>query len=312
MGRLTNELFREIVALGSQAVLVVDVTGSDPRIVFSNKAYEELSGFSAEELTGTSWFEHAAMDASAADFVRLARMLDDREAGSLCFPFFGRDGEIWAAELRLIPLAVPGARGSLILIEHTGQSHAATGSAEALRQAVGQAQQSLARLERTDPVTGLLSHSQFKLMLKRELAVARRSGLPLQLMLFSIPELEIYRQTFGAAAADSCVRMIGAQITGTFRRSSDLSARVGMATLAVSVTGQEREEVLGLVAQVERKSRNLGLHNPRGQLGRYVVVQGVTVAANPATDDVDGLLDRAEAALYARGESPARPASHSS
>jgi diguanylate cyclase (GGDEF)-like protein/PAS domain S-box-containing protein len=301
---LTNELFREIVSHSSQAVLVVDVSRSEFRIVFANRAYEELSGFTASELEGTAWLEYAATDAAAPEFVTLTRMVESGEAGSLDFPFFGRDGEIWAADLKLIPLESQKAKGSFMLVEHAVKAYDASGRPDS----VGQAMQSLASLERTDPVTGLLSNTEFRLLLKRELAIARRGGLPLQLMLFSIPELEIYRQTFGAAAGDSCVRMIGAQIAGTFRRASDLSARVGAATLAVSVTGQDREEVLGLVAQVERKSRNLGLHNPRGQLGRYVVVRGVTVPADPASDDVDGLMARAEAALYARCEGRSRAA----
>lgn len=304
MGRPTNELFREIVSLGSQAVLVVDVAKPHYRIVYANRAYEALSGFSAEELAGSPWLEYAATDESAPEFVRLSEMVTAGEPGTLSFPFFGRDGEIWAASLKLTPLESGASHDRFVLVEHAVES----GAVDHAGDAFVQAQQMLASLERTDAVTGLLSNTEFRLMLKRELAVARRHKHDLHLMLFSIPELDVYRETFGSAAGDSCIRMIGAQIAGTFRRESDLSARVGASTLAVSVTGQEREEVLGLVAQVERKSRNLGLHNPRGKLGRYIVVQGVTVPADPATDDVDGLMARAEAALYARGEKPSRAA----
>jgi diguanylate cyclase (GGDEF)-like protein/PAS domain S-box-containing protein len=310
MGRPTNELFREIVSLGSQAVLVVDVSKPHFRIAYANRAYEALSGFPAEALEGTPWLESAAMDESAAEFVRLTEIATAREPGALRFPFFGRNGDIWAASLKLTPLKSGAGTERFVLVEHTVEPGARPGAADQAGNAFA-AQQALASLERTDAETGLLSGTEFRLMLKRELAVARRGRHNVHLMLFSIPELDVYRETFGAAAADSCIRMIGAQIAGTFRRASDLSARIGASTLAVSVTGQEREQVLGLVAQVERKSRNLGLHNPRGRLGRYIVVQGVTVAADPATDDVDGLMARAEAALYARSEKPSRAASGS-
>ena len=83
MGRPTNELFREIVSLGSQAVLVVDVSKPHFRIAYANRAYEALSGFPAEALEGTPWLESAAMDESAAEFVRLTEIATAREPGAL-------------------------------------------------------------------------------------------------------------------------------------------------------------------------------------------------------------------------------------
>ena len=148
-------------------------------------------------------------------------------------------------------------------------------------------------------------------MLRRDIALARRNQTSLHLLLFAIPELETYRRTFGAKAADSCLRMIGAQITGTFRRASDLCARVDETTIAVAALGQDDEQAARLVAVVEMKTRNLGLHNPRGRLGKHVVVRGAWTSAEPASDDIERLFGRARAELEDRSQtapSPLEPA----
>jgi PAS domain S-box-containing protein len=133
VGRLTNDLFREIVSLSSNAVLVVDVTSGKLRIVFANPAYEELSGFSADELEGTSWLEYAATDVSSPEFQRLTAAAASAEPGSHCLPFFGREGEIWAADLKLLPLTSGASKSRLLLVEHTGTSDAIGRSEESSR-----------------------------------------------------------------------------------------------------------------------------------------------------------------------------------
>jgi hypothetical protein len=72
--------------------------------------------------------------------------------------------------------------------------------------------------------------------------------------------------------------------------------------LAVAAAGQSDQQAAGLVALVETKARNLGLHNPRGRMGRHVLVRGAWTRADPAEDDIECLLARARSALKARGE----------
>jgi diguanylate cyclase (GGDEF)-like protein/PAS domain S-box-containing protein len=296
---LSSELLEEIVSLSSQSLLVVDASGPDIGIVYANPAYEEISGYSLADLRGGAWLAHAAAEEDSPELVQLRRSLVCDDPVEINLPFLRRDGEIWLGRLRLMPLKSSGQEQRLWLVQCHANERAGNASAELLKRALGQARRKLASLDRTDQVTGLMSRSQFELILRRELAGARRDHRLLSLMLFTVPELDIYRQTFGDNAADSCLRMIGAQIAGTFRRASDLCARFDPATLAVAMVGQGEEEVNQLITLVENKARNLGLHNPRGRLGRYVIVRGVWVEVDPDGDDLEGLMARCEAACKA-------------
>lgn len=305
MGTLNNELLYEIVSLSAQGILIVDSLSPELEIIYANPAFEELSGYSAGELAASSWLTYAAADEEAPELVRLKQSVACNEAGTLSFPFLRRNGDIWMARLRLTPLeaSVDGRR--LMLVEHIAAERGVSDGAEFLKRSLGLARKKIASLDRMDAVTGLTSQAHFNLMLRREIGIARREKRPLHLLLFSIPELDVYRKTFGDNAADSCLRMIGAQISGTFRRAGDLIARVDKSTLAVGLMGLEDKQADILLALVEKKTRNLGLHNPRGRIGRHVVVQGVMVAADPENDDVDALMARGTTALESRNDSPA-------
>jgi len=302
VGTVKNELLLEIVSLSAQGILIVDSLSPELEIIYANPALEEASGYTAAELTGSSWLTYAAADEESPELVRLKQSVACNEPGSLSLPFLRKDGNIWLGRLRLTPLesSVDGRR--LMLVEHAAADRATNDGAELLKRSLGLARKKIASLDRMDAVTGLMSHAHFNLMVKREIAIARREDKSLHLLLFSIPELDIYRKTFGDNAADSCLRMIGAQISGTFRRAGDLSARVDKSKLAVALTGLDEQQTNQLVGLVEKKTRNLGLHNPRGRIGRHVVVQGVAVAVNPQNDDVDALIARGTMALESRNE----------
>jgi PleD family two-component response regulator len=112
--------------------------------------------------------------------------------------------------------------------------------------------------------------------------------------MFAIVELDVYRQTFGAKAADSCQRMIGAQITRTLRRAGDLCAKYDDSTLVAAVLGQTPDEIRHLSDQIAGNVRRLGLHNPRAKAGRHITVNVAVIGCPPgASDDADSVIARA-------------------
>jgi diguanylate cyclase (GGDEF)-like protein/PAS domain S-box-containing protein len=303
VGSISRDLLEEIVALSSESLLIVDAAGAEISIVYANPAYEATTGYSCKELTGSTWLSHAAMEDDAPELTQLRERLAGGEAIEVSLPFLRKDGEIWLGSLKLKPLKSEGRDRHLWLVQHQNRGVQGGHGAELLKRVLSRARHKLANLERIDPVTGLLSRSELELTLRRELALARRDGGSISLLLFAVPELDIYRQTFGDNAADSCLRMIGAQISGTFRRSTDLCARFDRALLAAVIRGQDESQARQLVTLVETKTRNLGLHNPRGRMGRVMFVRGASVQARLAGEDLDALVARALAAVAA--ESPA-------
>lgn len=306
MESLSRHTLQQIVHSSPQGILLVETRGPELKIAYVNPAYEDMSGYSANELVGVSWSSFFASDEETGGFDVLKRALGCVEPCDVTVPFVGKDGSSWVSELNVLPLRDGKGDVSFLLCQHipmpTLKPEAVQPETNLLKKALGRARKKLTGLERTDPVTGLLSLDQFTTLLRRDLGVARRQEQTITVLVFEIVDLDVYRQTFGSNAADSCLRMIGAQVSGTFRRAGDLCARYGEAQIVAAIPGQEVAQVTLLAKRVAEKIRNLGLHNPRAKSGRYIAVRSGVAAAQLGVDDVECLLDRAKANLEGDAE----------
>jgi diguanylate cyclase (GGDEF)-like protein/PAS domain S-box-containing protein len=285
----------QIVASSAEGIVLLDARDPSLRIVYANPAFQVHSGYSSVELHGMPWTALHAGDETNTECVRVRAAIGAAEACQAMIPCFRKDGTTWNADVAIRPLANQRGETEYILVQHAPLGERSERDAnvqvELLQRALGQAKQKIVSLSQTDAVTGLLRYEHFLSFLKRELAIARRDNRPLAVGFFEIAEFDKYRQTFGANAADSCLRMIAAQIAGVFRRACDLCARHGETTFVIAVRGQVATEVGELAARVAEKVRNLGLHNPRGQSGRYLAVDSLIVDAS-ASEEGDALVTR--------------------
>jgi len=308
---LSRHFLEQLVALSSEGILVVDAQDSSLPVVYANSAYEDLTGYSTAELAGRPWSMLRREADNDPELNRLKVAIGRAEACRITIADLRKDGSAWIVDLRVAPLT--NARGDIryfVCVLNPavaggvadGQQAAgvpaeageSAGELTLLQRELGRARQKIASLDRVDPTTGLLRFGYFQETLRRDLSIARRDKRFVTLLVFEIVELDVYRQTFGGKAADSCQRMIGAQIMRTLRRAGDLCARYDDQTLVAAVIGQTPDEVRHLVDQIADNVRQLGLHNPRARLGRQISVRPLPIGCPPGTqEDAEALVRRA-------------------
>jgi PAS domain S-box-containing protein/diguanylate cyclase (GGDEF)-like protein len=303
---LSRHTLEQMVTLSSEGILLADAQDPKLPIVYANPAYEMLSGYTAEELTGTSW-QLAKRDGDGQpELERLKAAIGRSEPCRVTLPDLRKDGTVWFSDVTVEPIY--NARGELkyFLCIQKPVHNAPGGQTPAdvevtlLQHELGRARQKLASLDRIDPATGLMRLGHFQELMRRDLALARREGRVITLLLFEIVEFEVYRQTFGSKAADSGQRMIGAQIMRTLRRAGDLCARYDDSTLVAAVIGQGPSDLQKLADQIAQNVRKLFLHNPRAKRDRYVTVRSVLVGCSPGVyEDPENVVTRALADLKA-------------
>lgn len=302
---LNRHTLEQIVAASPAAVLVADASHPDLPIVYANPAYERLTGFGLAELAGRAWAAHGRA-AGEESFAPLAEGIERREPCRATIDELRKDGSSFRCDVSMTPLR--GQRGDVrfLLLSHEpvpepvreGAADVASAFDSAadsgLQRALGGAKQKLATLDRIDPATGLVRFSYFQDTLRRDLMIARRDRRFVTLLVFEIVEFDVYRQTFGDKAADSCQRMIGAQIMRALRRAGDLSARYADGTLVAAVVGQHASDVEPLVDRIADNVRQLKLHNPRAKSSRYIETRVTVIGCPPgAHDDPEPLIERA-------------------
>jgi GGDEF domain-containing protein len=168
-----------------------------------------------------------------------------------------------------------------------------------------------------DGLCGLANHRCFYDRLSDEIDRAQRYGTPVCLLMLDIDDFKKLNDTYGHPAGDEVLRLIGRLMTEELRRGSDLAARYGGeefcvilpntpalwgAPAAAAVGQPEAGHPEGGVALAERLRRRIAAARfPVGPGETPVsVTVSIGVAAFPAAaDDMDGLVARADAALYA-------------
>jgi diguanylate cyclase (GGDEF)-like protein len=153
------------------------------------------------------------------------------------------------------------------------------------------AREHLARMARTDPLTGLLNHGAFHQRLEEEVKRSARYGRPLSLALLDIDHFKLVNDRHGHSAGDETLRTI-AELARSQARETDVVGRVGGEELAWLMP---ESDVPGAADAAERL-RSVIAATPMAHVGR------VTASIGVATLETDGsagdLFGSADAAMY--------------
>ncbi len=293
MKQLSRRILDQILALNSEGIVVADAADPEYPIVYVNPAYEHLSGYSAEEVLGSGWrlLKEEGHDPALLREIKAA--MGKSESCEVTLPDIHKDGTSWISRVRVHPLY--NTRGDLeyyLCIQSPAPQQSTSGSGlevGLLQRELRRARQQIASMDRVEPATGVFRYEYFLELARRDFRMARRDKRTVSIMVLQVNDLEIYRQTFGAKAADSCLRMVAAQVTGALRRSGDLCGRLSEGTLVALVHGQDTDETRELGARIAENVRGLGLHNPRAQTDRYVTI-GVGIAGGSVVEEEPEVL----------------------
>lgn len=310
----SRHILEQIATLSSEGILVIDASEADYRVVYINSAYEILTGYSAEETVGRPWraLDMDGEDAPATAALRAALGSADNYVADL--PDVRKDGTTWLSRTRVQPILTR--RGELrqYLVLQAEITEAATGQTGVqmglLQRELLRARKKAASLDRIDPASGVLRYEHFIELADRDCQIARRDDELVAIALIEINDLDAYRQTFGAKAADSCVRMIAAQVTGSLRRAGDICGCEDGRRIVALTPGQNADQITALTDRIAVAVRRLGLHNPRGRSGRYVTVSVGIAAGKPTSKDyLKTLINEARAKLGKEPETAGAPRS---
>ncbi len=153
----------------------------------------------------------------------------------------------------------------------------------------------LLELATRDGLTGLFNRRHFFELAERELARARRSGLPLSIVMLDLDHFKQINDSRGHAAGDQVLREVAA-LFGLVLRETDIVGRYGGEEFAALLPDTTREEALHIA---ERLRAVVAQHQVewRGEVIRCSASLGITHLDSVAGGTLDTLLERADTAL---------------
>ena len=160
----------------------------------------------------------------------------------------------------------------------------------------------LARRAQEDHLTGLANRRRFDDFLGQEFERARRSRLPLALVLIDVDHFKRFNDTWGHVAGDECLKAVAAAISSATRRPGDLAARFGGEEFAMILPATSKEganevalAVMQALQRVEPGPTGLKHHSVTVSAGIAVFYSQGGMHTLP---EAMALIEAADVALY--------------
>lgn len=149
----------------------------------------------------------------------------------------------------------------------------------------------LDRLSQTDPLTGLLNRRGFDVLAKPALALARRAGRPLTVMMLDIDHFKVVNDEHGHDAGDYVLVAL-ARLMRERLREADVVARVGGEEFVALLPDTDLEGGVRVADMLREAVAAMQL-----PCGPVTVSAGVAMVG-ASTSDMSELLHQADMALY--------------
>ncbi|MBV7582452.1 sensor domain-containing diguanylate cyclase [Pseudomonas sp. PDM33] len=150
----------------------------------------------------------------------------------------------------------------------------------------------------TDALTSIANRRRFDQLLEQEWGHARRSGEALALAIIDVDWFKRYNDHYGHPAGDACLRDIARTLANTVNRSTDLVARYGGEEFVFLAPMTDLAGVRGMANKLLQAVEALALPHELSPLGRVSVSIGVAASVPGQEASAEGLVARADAALY--------------
>jgi diguanylate cyclase len=150
----------------------------------------------------------------------------------------------------------------------------------------------------TDPLTALGNRKYFDRALVGAIQAAVNASEPLSLLMLDIDHFKSFNDNYGHLTGDQVLRLVGQSLKQTIK-GQDITARYGGEEFAVVLPNTSLRQALTVADHLRRAvmSKELKKKSTGEILGRVTISIGVSMLQ--AGDDMDSLIGRADACLYA-------------
>jgi diguanylate cyclase (GGDEF)-like protein/PAS domain S-box-containing protein len=272
-------VLQNIIDASPDGVVVCDAASSGWPVVYANRSFEQLTGYSSNELLGHS-LGLLQRSESAEQLNMLRAALHEGIACRVVLHNYRKDGTPFLNELQLVPIRdSQGKLTHFVSFHRPGLATAAT-IGEPQPDPMLNTQRMLAYV-RDDKLTGLLRRSYFEDLLRRDFALTQREGKTQTVLVFGIDHADAYREVFGPAGAEQTFKRVARAVAACFRRTSDLCTRWEDTEIVAASMSTAPEQAQRLAELVMGRVRDLAIHHPRSAASRFVTISAGVVAAVP-------------------------------
>ena len=165
-----------------------------------------------------------------------------------------------------------------------------------------EATEELGRRAQEDHLTGIPNRRRFDEVLGREIYRARRTKLPLALILFDIDHFKQFNDLAGHLAGDECLKIVARALGNVISRPADIAARFGGEEFAMILPDTCESGAEQIAEKATCTIRGLRLGHPNAHVNSVTISAGLAMLGDgpqvPTAECMTKFIDSADAALY--------------
>lgn len=215
---ISRDVLAHAINESLEGIIIADARKQDFPLVYVNRGFERLSGYTAEEAIGRSW---SFLQGGDTDQPEAAAVKDAISRGEGCVVTLRncrKDGSTFWNETCVSPVH----NVEAVLTHFIGIQKDVT--ARILLEQ---------RLTTADPLVGVSNRRHFEQRFTDSLIFTRRAHSGMSLLKIELDLFKEFIGRYGQSAGDECLRRVGDCIAGLFVRTSDCVARLGEWEFAV-------------------------------------------------------------------------------
>jgi diguanylate cyclase (GGDEF)-like protein/PAS domain S-box-containing protein len=273
---------RSIEASGN-GIFITSNLEPDRPIIYVNRAFEQITGYTAAEAVGRNPRFLQANDSKQAELEAIRLALKEERPCRTVLRNYRRDGSLFWNEIYISPVRNP--QG--VVTHYVGVQNDITQARNY--------QEELARQQRFDTLTGLANRNLLVDRIDTAIARAQRNGRSVAIALLDLDNFHIINETLGYKLGDQLLRLVAERLTSNVR-TGDTVARMGGDDFAIVFIDQGSETIVG--AELPRVMHTF--ERPFVVEGREIFVTvSIGVVLSPLDgDNAELLLKNAETAMY--------------
>lgn len=278
--------FKDIVEFAKDVIIVTKsfpLNEPGPEIVYVNKAFTELTGYTQEDVSGNNprMLQTNETDEETKNIIRQG--LERHVPVRATVKNYSKTGEEYWLDLSIMPL-----RNSQGIVSHF----------VAIQRDVTEQkniEQKLEVLSRKDPLTGLLNRRSLDEILENELSRFKRSGEIYSLLVLDIDHFKLINDNYGHSTGDVAIQTI-TQSCESNLRLYDKMARVGGEEFCVLLPLSNKKVAYAIAEKLREVVSNASITTRNGDISITVSI-GVSEVENTDIDHT-AVLKRADENMY--------------
>ena len=285
--RETEEALRlrdRAVEASVNAIMIVSAADPDMPLVYVNRAFEQVTGYSRAEAIGRNCRFLQGADRDQPELEKIRRAIAERHDAQALLRNYRKDGSLFWNMLYVTPVHDP---RSGTVTHFVGVQYDIT--------EIKRYQDELEHQANHDALTGLANRNLLRDRLQQSLALAHRYERPFSLAFIDLDNFKLVNDSLGHDIGDRLLKIVAERLVACVREG-DTVARLGGDEFVLLVTEQERDDsVYHIVQRVMAAISQPFLIDKR----EFKVTCSVGIASFPRDgEDADTLLRNADTAMY--------------